>query len=407
MTTIQENKETIIRSFSSVKTGLKTLENNVTENYIDKPTFAPIAKAAYQEYPLWKPETSYNLGDMICIKNRQGTILNARCIKDFVSAKDASNNEIGWEADVQLGNIQITPILNSTVGGPAWALMKGFTLDAWEIENLLNNAEVKIGDLKNLQTTKKDNLVNAVNEIKNSAGSNGSSLPEGLYAQDGLNSNTSFVIGDRLPTTATSTQSSLLIGKGLGYMSNLDECLIIGNQENFQDFDENAKNMVVIGENAAADRKFNDEELRLKISNGEYQDSFKVSKLGNVWCQGSVSSEGADYAEMFEWIDGDYNEDRKQMFVSLNKDKIQIAKSENEYVIGIISTKPSIIGNNIGERNSKEWGIVGLLGQLEVKDNGKCIPGEMCSVENGIAVPGNKYYVMERLDSNLIKVLFK
>ena len=55
----------------------------------------------------------------------------------------------------------------------------------------------------------------------------------------------------------------------------------------------------------------------------------------------------------------------------------------------------------------KEWTPVGLLGKMYVRDNGKCVPGEKCDCENGIAVPGNKWYVLERTDSDIINIFLK
>jgi hypothetical protein len=53
-----------------------------------------------------------------------------------------------------------------------------------------------------------------------------------------------------------------------------------------------------------------------------------------------------------------------------------------------------------------EWDVVGLLGQLIVIDNGKCVPGQRCGVgKDGIAIPGDKYRVMKRLDKKHIKIL--
>lgn len=64
---------------------------------------------------------------------------------------------------------------------------------------------------------------------------------------------------------------------------------------------------------------------------------------GNILIDGSVSSPEADYAELFEWKDGNKNnEERFGYFVSLDEDKITIG---NENIIGIISSTPSVIGD--------------------------------------------------------------
>jgi trimeric autotransporter adhesin len=55
----------------------------------------------------------------------------------------------------------------------------------------------------------------------------------------------------------------------------------------------------------------------------------------------------------------------------------------------------------------KEWIVVGLLGQIHVRDDGTCIPGQKCDCKNGIAVPGNKYFVLSRTHPNVIRILFK
>lgn len=56
-----------------------------------------------------------------------------------------------------------------------------------------------------------------------------------------------------------------------------------------------------------------------------------------------------------------------------------------------------------------EWDAVGLLGKLVVQDDGHCNPSFFCKVgKDGIAIPSvvqTKFRVMERLDSNHIKIL--
>ena len=77
--------------------------------------------------------------------------------------------------------------------------------------------------------------------------------------------------------------------------------------------------------------------------------AFRVNYDGKVYAQSSSITTGADYAEYFEWQDSNTNfEDRRGYFVTLDGDKIKIAES-NDYVLGIISSQPSIIGN--GDEN--------------------------------------------------------
>lgn len=167
---------------------------------------------------------------------------------------------------------------------------------------------------------------------------------------------------------------------------------------------------------------------------------------------------GADYAEYFEWEDGNpNNEDRVGYFVELTVDgKIGIAKN-SKHVIGIVSAAPSIVGDSasrfwdktilrddfgrpiittlpdgrktttvnpnydptkqyIPRSERKEWAPIGLLGKLCVRDDASCHPGCYCSCENGIAVHkqcktsnvGNdcRWKVIKRISKNVVQILY-
>jgi len=230
--------------------------------------------------------------------------------------------------------------------------------------------------------------------------------------------------------------------------------------------------------------------------------------IANFW-----NASGADYAEYFEWVDGNTNdENRNAFFVSLDDDKIRIAKTTDEVVgvsapkngysgyiadsaslnwhgatlrdkYGQIQTKVSyakslisLLGNEkidltdalvkqlkefdgknllsfakklkytykgkplnhtqqlqlfrkfdtikgirIAVTNPefdayrvyvpriarKEWTPVSLIGKVRVRDNGECKVGMKCDCDNGIAVPGNKWHVLKRIDEDVILILFK
>lgn len=156
---------------------------------------------------------------------------------------------------------------------------------------------------------------------------------------------------------------------------------------------------------------------------------------GNVYLQsGGVYSGSADYAEMFEWDDGNTsNQDRVGFFVSLtNGNKIQLGGSD---VIGVVSARPVVIGDAgelgwsqkyltddfgrvqlervegrlvpaanpnynptmdyVPRRNRKEWATIGLLGKLYVRSAAILTAGSKCSAHSsGYAVAGNDYHVL-------------
>ena len=173
----------------------------------------------------------------------------------------------------------------------------------------------------------------------------------------------------------------------------------------------------------------------------------------------STAIEGADYAEYFEWQDGNLKqEDRIGHFVTIvDGEYIKIASSKDK-ILGVISGNPSVVGDSqenrwqnkyltdiygryiheeistilpngatiiekvrklnpeydstkkyIPRSQRLEWDAVGLLGKIIVDDDGTCVPGGYCSCnDEGIATAtADGYYVMKRLDDTHIQILFK
>ena len=77
---------------------------------------------------------------------------------------------------------------------------------------------------------------------------------------------------------------------------------------------------------------------------------FYIRGDGNAFADGSWNGGGADYAEYFEWSDGNTEaEDRRGISVVLDADKIREAV-EGEEPIGVISGNPSVVGDNDCDR---------------------------------------------------------
>lgn len=103
---------------------------------------------------------------------------------------------------------------------------------------------------------------------------------------------------------------------------------------------------VVVGQsNRAAEGYF-------LVGGGSTRNAFRVNGVVCYSYQG-VNTSGADYAEYFEWEDGNPDgEDRVGYFVTHSGEKIKIAK-EDDFIIGIVSATPAIIGNNPEEWNNR------------------------------------------------------
>lgn len=201
---------------------------------------------------------------------------------------------------------------------------------------------------------------------------------------------------------------------------------------------------------------------------GMRSNAMYVDYSGNSHIAGTQFLNGADYAEYLEWKDRNTNrEDRVGRFVTLSGDKIAIANA-NDFIIGIVSGNPSVIGNDdfnawsgryqrdafdrlilgdittvdaetgkeiilhgqpqrnplydaglvyIPRSERAEWDAVGMLGIMKVFDDGTCVEDGYCKVsDHGIAtaaLPGEDslltpvFKVMKRVSAGIIEVFFR
>lgn len=189
---------------------------------------------------------------------------------------------------------------------------------------------------------------------------------------------------------------------------------------------------------------------------------------GQVYAGNTNCANGADYAEYFEWIDGNQNgEDRRGRFVTMDGDRVRLATSQDVWLLGVVSGAPSVIGNTahsywhdkflrdefgtvitapveypavldddgnvieeahveyepvinpdydptreyIPREQRPEWAPVGLVGQIIMLDDGTCeVNGFATSADEGIATKADgvtNYRVIKRIDSNHIMVAAK
>lgn len=180
----------------------------------------------------------------------------------------------------------------------------------------------------------------------------------------------------------------------------------------------------------------------------------------------TYNTSGADYAEMFEWLDeNQLNEDRAGKFVTLDGDKIRLANKKDTYILGVVSGNASVIGDSYADqwaymyeqdvfgrpiyetvtipeerdengdliveehteeqlkvsskydntkkyipRNERpEWAAIGLLGKLVCLDDGTAKVNDYVKPnENAIATVSEtqtKYRVMRRIDGSHIQIM--
>lgn len=200
------------------------------------------------------------------------------------------------------------------------------------------------------------------------------------------------------------------------------------------------------------------------FNNDTRSNCFRVTTAG-VYAAGNYNASGADYAEMFEWSDGNpEGQDYVGRFVTLDGEKIRLA-GPDDFILGVVSGNPSIVGDvhddqwqgmfetDIfgrfvwedvpcpeeievdGERivientyrqkklnpnydgtqkyvprsQRPEWATVGLMGKLVVNDDGTSVPNGYVKVnDDSIATASaerTKFRVMKRLDDSHIQIL--
>jgi len=214
----------------------------------------------------------------------------------------------------------------------------------------------------------------------------------------------------------------------------------------------------------------NEEWFSLGLANGENLKSpgmaFLVRSNGNVSADGEYTSPCADYAEFFEWADGNPDaEDRAGYFVKLSGDKI-VKCEDFDIPLGIVSATPAIVGDSgemhwqgkyitddfgrvqyhdvivpaeydeegnvlveehiesqpvlnpewnaeikyVPRKDRPEWATVGVIGKLIVYDNGTLQSGDVCRCgEGGIAIRSidNGYPVLKRIADDKVLIWFK
>ena len=86
---------------------------------------------------------------------------------------------------------------------------------------------------------------------------------------------------------------------------------------------------------------------QLRLSGGRRHTSNRVQADGNGYFDGGADQGNADYAEMFEWADGNPDaEDRRGYPVCLDGEMVRFATSDDapEDIIGIVSAEPGSLG---------------------------------------------------------------
>ena len=207
------------------------------------------------------------------------------------------------------------------------------------------------------------------------------------------------------------------------------------------------------------------------VGNGSTEDgsnAFIIDTTGNAKAAGTHTSMGADYAEMFEWSDGNPEaEDRIGYAVALEGEQIRLAQPGDD-ILGIISGTAAVLGDTASmhwkdkyitdsfgriiydmveefdevenpdtheitkvslgffehprlnpnynadeaytpREQRQEWSKVGMIGKLYARDDGTCVIGGYATTGiDGVltySMERTNIKIMKRTDDNIVYVL--
>ena len=242
---------------------------------------------------------------------------------------------VGARRNVTVGSKTFVSGSSNAAGGTSSAVLAGLSNTASS-----NYSAVVAGN----NNSASSNYSAVVAGINNSASGNNSVVVAG--SNNSVSNNNSVVLGGT--NNSVTAASSAILG---GYNNSaLDFCAVISGYNN-KALTQQLKSGHY-SKNGVAGNTTGTTGDAFIIGNGtsaSRSNAFRVAYNGSVYGLSAFNSTGADYAEMFEWADGNSNsEDRRGLFVTFDEtdfSKIRLANAGDE-VIGVISATPSVIGNS-------------------------------------------------------------
>lgn len=126
------------------------------------------------------------------------------------------------------------------------------------------------------------------------------------------------------------------------------------------------------------------------------QREFYFNDAGNGQADGSFGGGGADFAEFFE------NAERGTIepgtVVALEQGRVRVARAGDDFVVGVVSTKPGLIGNGgpLAEaryEHPERWTLVALVGQVPVQVVGSVEHGDYLEAsDRGLARRADRWH---------------
>ena len=212
------------------------------------------------------------------------------------------------------------------------------SLNNYALKSLYSDTTINIGRLANSTVGKY-----SIAEGQSTTASGYSSHAEGEYTK--ASGNTSHAEGTGTEASGESSHAEGFITKASGNTSHAEGT---GTEaSNFASHASGKYNTAMTTGGASSNTTGTAFVIGNGTSSSALSNAFSVQYSGIVKAKSTITaSTTADYAEFFEWLDKNPNEeDRVGHFVTLDGDKIKIATSEDDYILGIVSGEPFVLGN--------------------------------------------------------------
>jgi hypothetical protein len=186
------------------------------------------------------------------------------------------------------------------------------------------------------------NFINSSSIIGGSGNTVSGTIFGGLYTK---NSSIIGGLSNTIISVSRLSDNSVIVGGKENLISSSEHCVILGGAYN--EISSNNDFSVIMGRGA---QSTSGATLTMGYNGGATSPSSANNTIvfnfetGDGFWDGTVNGGPADYAEYFEWKDGNFlNEDRVGYFVSIDGNKIE---KGNSNIIGVISVLPIVAGDS-------------------------------------------------------------
>ena len=247
-------------------------------------------------------------------------------------------------------------------------------------DNTTNNTK-EIGNVKDEIYTIKTEIKNVIDAIPESR------LPEWYQPSTETNENLSLAGGDSFVDAFSKLEKAIIDNELISTIVTENIAYSVGLNDKLQ--------YVPTGAITSSSKNISEAIKLLDDYISTHTNSLNTNSLNT----NLLNTYQQNYTETYEWKDGNPdNEDRTGYFVKLESGKLIKCSGSTGFILGITTS------------TNRKFSTVSLIGTNIINQDGTLVEGEYCTInKNGIATKTTtqKYYVLNIIDKNKAKIIFK